>query len=77
MTPADLKAIRESYQLSQADFARLLRIDRRTWYNWESGRTEPPAIAITALSMLVYFRQHAPLVLLDWMSEDHKIVKEP
>ena len=70
MTPADLRAIRESYKLSQADFAKMLRIDRSTWHNWETGRTEPPAIALTALAMLEHMRNRQyGLCLMDWLDQ--------
>lgn len=65
MTPADLKAIRESFGFSQAHFARLLRVDRATWHQWESGRHSPPAIAITAIQMLLFLRERG--MVLDWM----------
>lgn len=48
ISPARIKAIRESIGLSQADFAALLNIPAATLRNWEQGRTEPdgPAKAL-------------------------------
>lgn len=67
MTPAELKATRESYGFSQTDFARLLRIHRNTWVKWERGEREPPDIAITALAMLEHMRQTQ--TLMDWLGD--------
>jgi putative transcriptional regulator len=37
----DIKSIRESYHLSQRQFAMLLGISVRTLHNWEQGRRSP------------------------------------
>jgi putative transcriptional regulator len=41
MDKSDIQAIRERYQLSQAEFARLLGISLDTLQNWEQGRRVP------------------------------------
>jgi len=66
----DLTAIRQSFGFTPAQFARLLRIDRSTWHNWESGRTDPPAIALTAIAMLEHMRNRQyGLCLMDWIAD--------
>lgn len=52
-TPAELKSIRLSFGLSQADFAQLLGIHLQTWCKWERGVQKQPAIADTALRLLI------------------------
>jgi putative transcriptional regulator len=41
MSEPDVKRIRESYQLSQRQFASLLGISVKTLQNWEQGRRVP------------------------------------
>jgi putative transcriptional regulator len=41
ISPLDIKAIRESYQLTQEQFAVMLGISVRTLRNWEQGRRVP------------------------------------
>ena len=67
MTPADLKSIRQSFGMSQGDFARMLKIHKETWGKWERGQQEPPAIALTALEMLEMMRKKG--VLIDWIDQ--------
>lgn len=67
-SPDQLEMIRDSFGLNIAEFARLLRIDRSTWHNWEKGRTAMPAIAHTAVAMLLLMRKHnKSLALMDWI----------
>jgi DNA-binding transcriptional regulator YiaG len=48
----DVKAVRERLQLTQAEFAGLLRIKLDTLQNWEQRRTKPDPAAATLLSMI-------------------------
>ena len=41
MKSINIKTIRESAGLTQAELARAVGVDRVTVANWESGRTEP------------------------------------
>jgi len=34
--------------------ARLLGVHRQTWVKWERGEQSPPAVAVTAIRMLVF-----------------------
>ncbi len=62
----EIRAIRESYGLTQRDLARLLRLGGNTISRWESGRTVQTA-ALDILLRLIrdlpgsldYLRQHA------------------
>lgn len=58
--PAEIKAIREKTKLSQAAFAEMLGISKRTVQEWEQGRCKPTGAALTLL-MLV--RSHPAIVL--------------
>lgn len=54
MTPAEqIKAIRASTGLSQADFARVYEIPKRTIENWEAGSRTPPPYVIRLLELAV------------------------
>lgn len=64
---SSLKEIRQSFGMSQKDFARMLKINVDTWGKWERGQQEPPTIAITALEMLEMMRNKG--VLIDWMDQ--------
>jgi len=37
----DVKAIRENIELSQSEFARLIKVSVRTLQNWEQGSRQP------------------------------------
>jgi transcriptional regulator with XRE-family HTH domain len=41
LTPKDIQTIREAYNLTPTQFARVMAISRPTIYAWESGRTVP------------------------------------
>lgn len=41
MNAADIRRVREAYNLSTAQFAQVLAVARPTVYGWESGRTTP------------------------------------
>ena len=50
--PLDVKAMREQIGLSQADFARLLRVSVRTLQNWEQDRRHPTGPALALLKIV-------------------------
>ena len=56
----DVAAIRESYDLSQEQFAALLGISVRTLQNWEQGRRRPHGAARVLLRVA---EQHPDAVL--------------
>ena len=47
----DVQAIRRKTGLSQAAFARLLRINVKTLQNWEQGRRQPTGAAAALLTV--------------------------
>lgn len=51
MNSDDIKRIRASLALSQAEFADLLNVSRRTLQNWEQGRNPPNAAAVSLLRL--------------------------
>lgn len=55
MTP---KEIRIYLGLTPSQMAHALGIHRNTWGKWEYGKQRPPAVAITAMSMLVFIHLH-------------------
>jgi putative transcriptional regulator len=48
----DVKALRESASVSQAEFARLIGVSRRTLENWEQKRTVPSGPARALLKIV-------------------------
>jgi putative transcriptional regulator len=48
----DVKQLRESASLSQAEFARLIGVSRRTLENWEQHRTQPSGPARALLKIV-------------------------
>ena len=48
----DVKALRESIKVSQADFARLIGVSKRTLENWEQKRTQPSGPARALLKIV-------------------------
>ena len=69
-TPADLTAIRKSFGFTPAQFARLLRIDRSTWHNWEKGRTAPPDAAVSLIQAISHMRNPKyGQCLMDWIAD--------
>jgi putative transcriptional regulator len=48
----DVKALRESTQVSQAEFARLIGVSKRTLENWEQNRTVPSGPARALLKIV-------------------------
>jgi len=43
MTGADLKALREEFDLSRAKASRQVEVSERTWARWEAGKQNIPA----------------------------------
>jgi putative transcriptional regulator len=52
VSPAELKAVREALQLSQAVMARRLRANDRTYQNWEQGKSKPNAQAALLIRLV-------------------------
>ena len=50
--PQDVKMLRESIKVSQADFARLIGVSKRTLENWEQKRTQPSGPARALLKIV-------------------------
>lgn len=51
MGPPDVKGLRDSFRLSQVDFAALLGISVKTLRNWEQGRRRPEGPARVLLQV--------------------------
>lgn len=47
--PEEIKSIRERLDLSQAEFAELLGVSKRTLQEWEQGRCKPTGAALKLL----------------------------
>jgi len=41
MTPLEIKTLRLSYNQTQAEFAEIIGVERRTVMRWELGRNKP------------------------------------
>jgi DNA-binding transcriptional regulator YiaG len=41
MSPEDIKAMREHFELTQKEMSELLQIGAKTWTRWESGKERP------------------------------------
>lgn len=52
ISPEEIRAIREGLNLSQAVFARKLRMSVRTYQGWEQGKTHPNPQAALLLKMV-------------------------
>jgi putative transcriptional regulator len=66
----DVKRIRDSYQLSQSEFAALLGISIKTLQNWEQGRRLPRG---TARILLEIAEKH-PQVVWDVVNPEIQLV---
>lgn len=51
LSPKQIKALRESYRVSQPVFARYLNTSESTVEKWESGATRPQGAALKLLSV--------------------------
>lgn len=61
----DVKQIRESYDLSQSQFAHMLGISVKTLHNWEQGRRQPVGSARVLLKVAARY----PKELLDTVKQ--------
>lgn len=52
ISPAEIKTVREASHASQAVMARSLRINVRTYQNWEQGKAKPNAQAATLIRLV-------------------------
>jgi len=52
VTAEEIRAIRESINASQAVMARRLRVNERTYQNWEQGRVKPNAQAAVLIKLV-------------------------
>lgn len=52
LTPTMIKTVRERLNVSQALFARYLRISKRTLENWEQGKAHPNGPAVLLLLLV-------------------------
>lgn len=52
IAPPDVKAVREQTGLSQAEFARLMRVSVKTLQNWEQHRRNPTGPAAALLKIV-------------------------
>jgi putative transcriptional regulator len=52
VSPPDARSVRESIGLSQADFARLMRVSVKTLQNWEQHRRHPTGPAAALLKIV-------------------------
>ena len=57
--PFDVRKIRERVGLSQAQFAKLIRVSIKTLQNWEQGRRQPQGPALALLRILKNDPKHA------------------
>ena len=58
VSPVDVRAIRRKAGLSQADFARLLKVSKGTLLNWEQGRRKPTGPASALLTAVANDPKH-------------------
>ena len=59
----NLRLIREKHKLSQTDFARILKLHRSTWSNYESGKT------ISGILRLIELSEALDINFLDFISK--------
>lgn len=60
MTPKEIVSLRDRLGLSRAVFARLLHTNPRTLENWEQGRANPNAQAVTLLRLVAAYPDTLP-----------------
>ena len=53
--PGEIKGIREKLDVSQAEFAEMIGVSKRTLQEWEQGRCKPTG---AALKILMSARRH-------------------
>jgi len=64
MKPQQLKKIRESFDMSQADWAEFTGCNKRTIQNVEQGRTKASDAYCSLLRLLVMVSEHSPLLII-------------
>jgi putative transcriptional regulator len=52
VTADEIRTVRESANVSQAVMARRLRVNVRTWQNWEQGKARPNAQAAVLIKLV-------------------------
>jgi putative transcriptional regulator len=52
ISPDEIKAVRESTHSSQAVMAARLRVNKRTYENWEQGKAKPNAQAAVLIKLV-------------------------
>jgi putative transcriptional regulator len=52
VTADEIKTVRETAKMSQAVMARRLRVNERTYQNWEQGRVKPNAQAAVLIKLV-------------------------
>jgi putative transcriptional regulator len=52
VSPEEIKAVRESTHSSQAVMAARLRVNKRTYENWEQGKAKPNAQAAVLIKLV-------------------------
>lgn len=52
VTAVQIKTVRETLKASQAVMARRLRVNQRTYQNWEQGRAKPNAQAAILIKLV-------------------------
>ena len=63
LTPADIKAIRASVKMSQADFALSFQLSLDTIKGWEQGKRKPDAAAANFLRLIHADPEHVQRTL--------------
>ncbi|HTI18426.1 MAG TPA: helix-turn-helix domain-containing protein [Trinickia sp.] len=52
VSPEEIKTVREAVHASQAVMARRLRVNQRTYQNWEQGKAKPNAQAAVLIKLV-------------------------
>ncbi|QGZ62679.1 helix-turn-helix domain-containing protein [Paraburkholderia acidisoli] len=52
VTADEIRSVREAVNVSQAVMARRLRVNVRTWQNWEQGKAKPNAQAAVLIKLV-------------------------
>jgi len=52
ISPAEILSIRQQFNMSRGEFAKLLHTSSRTLENWEQGRSAPNGQAVTLLRLV-------------------------
>lgn len=63
------KESREHLALTQAQMARLLGVHRTVYSRWEAGERESPAIAETAIKLIIMLHDEAPALYLSFYKD--------